>query len=337
MSASNVPFSFNAFAASTSDHLTVSNGSTSSATSTALTGGFQGSFVGNGLTAAILGYGIEDQTSSNAANWNEVSGVAALTGTRQDNAAAYREGRVSDPAGTLSDFIRSYATTDRPDEVTFDAQNHVIQFSAPYGPTGGAHSTYSLGTATVVESGFDPDTGLTWGRWSGGVAVVTNQGNTANLNLTNTSLHYIFAGSQSGPVALPLTGTASYTVIGSTSPTNNSGAVGTLTSASLNANFTNRTVDASVNIQIAGQTWNGNASAMPIYRDQYFSAYTGTPVPGAPNPAALNITCSPNCGAGATGSFDGFFAGASGQRAGMMYNLGGNQGAVAFGRGGPGG
>jgi hypothetical protein len=34
----------------------------------------------------------------------------------------------------------------------------------------------------------------------------------------------------------------------------------------------------------------------------------------------------------ATGSFDGFFTGRSGQRAGMMYNLGGNQGAVAFGR-----
>ncbi len=75
---------------------------------------------------------------------------------------------------------------------------------------------------------------------------------------------------------------------------------------------------------------------MPIYRDQYFSAYSGNPIPGAPNPAPLNIGCTPSCGAGAAGSFDGFFAGANGQRAGMMYNLGGNQGAVAFGRG-PGG
>jgi len=44
------------------------------------------------------------------------------------------------------------------------------------------------------------------------------------------------------------------------------------------------------------------------------------------------ITCTPNCGSGATGSFDGFFTGRTGQRAGLMYNLGGNQGAVAFGR-----
>ncbi|HEY2630458.1 MAG TPA: hypothetical protein VGI57_15105, partial [Usitatibacter sp.] len=99
---------------------------------------------------------------------------------------------------------------------------------------------------------------------------------------------------------------------------------------------TNRLVDASVNVSIANQTWTGNASHMPIYRDQYFSAYSGNPIPGVPNPAPLNIGCTPSCGSGATGSFDGFFAGSSGQRAGMMYNLGGNQGAIAFGHG-PGG
>ncbi|HUL55960.1 MAG TPA: hypothetical protein VLT60_03125, partial [Usitatibacter sp.] len=337
MTASNVPVSFNQFAGSTSSGtLTITSGSTSSATNPGLTGGFQGSLVGNGLTAAILGYGINDQTSSNQSAWNNVSGVAAFTGTRQNNAAAYREGRISDPTGALtSSFIQTYATTDRPDEVSFDAQNHVISFSAPFG-TNATHSTYSLGTATVVDSGFDPDTGLTWGRWSGGVATVTGtSGTPQNLDLTHASLHYIFAGSQSGPVALPLTGTASYTMIGSTTPTNGS-TLGTLNSATLNANFTNRTVDASVNLTMAGQTWSGTASGMPIYRDQYFSAYSGSPIPGVPNAAPLNITCTPSCGVGASGSFDGFFAGANGQRAGMMYNLGGNQGAVAFGRG-PGG
>ena len=74
-----------------------------------------------------------------------------------------------------------------------------------------------------------------------------------------------------------------------------------------------------------------SAANMPIYRDQYFSAYSGT-VTGIPNPAPLAIGCSPSCGSGASGSFDGFFTGRTGQRAGMMYNLGGNSGAVAFGR-----
>ena len=90
-------------------------------------------------------------------------------------------------------------------------------------------------------------------------------------------------------------------------------------------------VAAISNIAINGQTWTGTAHGMPIYRDQYFSAVTGTPG-GLPNPAPLVIGCQPSCGQSATGSFDGFFTGASGQRAGMMYRLGLNQGAVAFGR-----
>jgi FecR protein len=335
LNASNVPLAFNAFFASTSDHLTVTNGSASSATNPNLTGTFEGSFVGNGLGGAILGYGIADRTASNSAAWNFVTGVAALTGESQNNAAPYREGRVSDVAGTLSEFIRTYSTTDRPDEVTSDALGHVTTFSAPFAGTGGAHSSYAIGTAQVVQAGIDPDTGLVWGRWSGGTAVVTREGQSANLDLTNASLHYIFAASQSGPVALPLTGSANYSVIGSTSPTNSVGGVGVFNSATLAANFTSRTVDASVNIAIAGQTWTGSATGMPIYRDQYFSAYSGSPVPGVPNPTPLVIGCTPACGTNASGSFDGFFTGRSGQRAGMMYNLGGNQGAVAFGR--PGG
>ena len=337
LAANNVPFSFNSFFGSTSDRLVISNGTLQSSSSNQnLTGSFGGSFVGSGLGGAILGYGIQDRTANNAALWNFVTGVAAFTGERQNGAAPYREGRVSDPAGTLPDFIRSYATTDRPDEVLFDSQNRVTQFSAPFANTGGSHSTYTLGTSQVVESGFDPATGMTWGRWAGGQAVVTNGSQSVGIDLTHTSLHYIFAGSQSGPVTLPLTGTATYDVIGSTTPTNGSGAVGTLSSATLAANFSDRTVDASVNIAIAGQSWSGSASHMPIYRDQYFSAYTGTPIPGVPNPTPLIIGCTPSCGAGATGSFDGFFAGRTGGRAGMMYNLGGNQGAIAFGRpGGP--
>ena len=59
--------------------------------------------------------------------------------------------------------------------------------------------------------------------------------------------------------------------------------VGTLNSASLSANFTNRTVDAAVNIGINGQTWTGNATSVPIYRDQYFSAYSGAPIAGSPS------------------------------------------------------
>jgi hypothetical protein len=337
MAAGGVPISLNSFQGSTDDRLVITNGAgVSSESNSHLTGSFQGSFVGTGIGAAIVGYGVSDATATNPANWNIVAGVAALSGTQQDGGAPYREARISDPNGTLSDFIRTYATTNRPDEVTADAQGRATSFSGPYAQLG-THSTYSLGTATVVESGVDPETGMIWGRWGGGTATVNRNGQTVQLDLSNRSLHYIIAGTQSGPVALPLTGTGVYDVIGSTAPTDIAGHTGTLNSATLNANFTNRTVDASVNIGINGQTWNGQANGMPIYRDQYFGAFTGSPIPGNPNPSPLVMSCTPGCGNGAQGSFDGFFTGASGQRAGLMYNMGGNQGAVAFGRrpGGP--
>jgi hypothetical protein len=337
MNAANVPISLNSFTGSTDDRLTITNGTGQTSQGNGhLTGSFAGSFVGTGIGAAIVGYGISDSTATNPANWNVISGVGALSGISQDGAAEYREGRVSDPNGTLTGFIRSYATTDRPAEVTSDAQGRVTSFSGPYAPLG-THSTYSLGTATVVESGVDVSTGMVWGRWGGGVATITHGTQTQQLDLNGHGLHYIFAGTQSGPVALPLTGTAIYDVIGSTQPTDINGHVGTLNSATLNANFTNRTADAGVNLGINGQTWNGAATNMPIYRDQYFGAFSGTPIPGNPNGAPLSISCTPSCGQGATGSFDGFFTGRSGQRAGMMYNLGGVQGAVGFGQRGGGG
>jgi hypothetical protein len=332
MSADNVAIALNSFFASTEDRLVITNGTGQSSQGTSsLAGSFEGSFVGTGIGAAVVGYGITDITSTNPSDWQFVNGVAALSGSAQDATAPFREGRISDANGVLTDFIRTFATTNRPDEVTSDAQGAATAFSAP-SPTLGAHASYALGTAQVVESGVDVETGMIWGRWGGGTATVTRGSASEQLFLQSRSLHYIFAGSQSGPVALPLTGTAIYDVIGSTNPTDIAGHVGVLNSASLNANFTNRTVDAAVNIAIAGQTWNGSASGIPIYRDQYFSAFSGNPIPGLPNPAPLQITCTPNCGQNATGSLDGFFTGRTGQRAGMMYNLGGNQGAVALGR-----
>jgi len=338
MAASNVPLSLNQFGGSTEDRLVITNGSGVSSTGdNRLSGSFQGGLAGTNLGAATVGYGITDLTSNNSSSWQVISGVAALgTTTVLDGATPFREGRVSDPNGSLSDFILTYATTNRPAEVTSDAQGAVTAFVAPYRPQG-SRSNYAIGSAQVVESGVDVETGMVWGRWGGGVATISSGSSTTQLDLHQRSLHYIFAGTQSGPVALPLTGTAIYDVIGSTHPTDAAGRVGNLNTATLDANFTNRTVNASVNIGINGQTWNGVANNMPIYRDMYFGAFTGSPIPGTSNPAPLILSCTPGCGGGATGSFDGFFTGRNGQRAGLMYNMGGNQGAVAFQQRGPGG
>lgn len=114
LSASDVPISLNTFYSSTAAGLVVTNGAGQSSRSNSnLTGSFEGSFVGTGLGAAIVGYGINDLTAAASSGWQFVTGVAAFSGPRQDAAAAYREGRISDPAGELPDFIRSSRSTTR--------------------------------------------------------------------------------------------------------------------------------------------------------------------------------------------------------------------------------
>lgn len=335
LQANNVPFSFNSFVAFTGGGgLTVTNGSGQNSNSNPrLSGTIEGSFVGATLNGALLGYGVIDQTASSALNFQSVNGVVAFQGPSQNAAAQFRDGLVSDPGNALAaaSYIRAFATTNRPDEVSIDEQGRASAFAAPYvsGNRLISHASYAQGSASVVDSGFDAATGLSWGRWAGGTATVGGQ----SANLANASLHYIFGPTQSGPVSLPLTGTATYDVIGSTRPTDGAGHTGTLNSATLNANFSARTVDASINVGINGQTWNGSASGVPIYRDQYFSAYGGSGVPGVPRPAQFTITCAPACTpALPTGSLDGFFTGRTGRGAGVMYNMNGIAGAVAFGR-----
>jgi hypothetical protein len=334
MGAQGVRLALNSFYASTADRLVVTNGSGQSSTTNGnLSGSIEGSLVGSSLQGAVFGYGVVDRTSSSAANHNIISGVAALTGPAQNNTAQFRDGLVSDPSESLGGGVsqaRTYGTVNRPEEVLTDASG-VKEFAAPYSAFG-AYSTYSRGTTTVSDAGSDSETGMVWGRWSGGQARITRGGQATTLDLTGRSLHYIFSGAQSGPVALPLTGTATYDIIGSTHPTDQSGHVGTLNSATLNANFSQRSVDAVVNITVSGQTINGVANGMPIYRDQYFSAYTPSPIPGASSPSQLVLTCTPTCGPNAGGSIDGFFAGRSGQRAGVNFNFNGSAGAIAFGR-----
>ncbi len=124
---------------------------------------------------------------------------------------------------------------------------------------------YSQGNTSSVNLGFDPATGIAWGRWYNGSAQFTDAaGNTINLNLSNNSLHWIASPDQASTIALPSSGTAEYNWVGNTSPTDNLGNTGILGNATLQANFTDMTVDSAVAIGINDQVWNANANAMPI-------------------------------------------------------------------------
>ena len=192
--------------------------------------------------------------------------------------------------------------------------------------------------ATLLESGRDAATGISWGRYGGGVVAIFDRVGGGfgpkTVDLTEQNWHGIFSPLQTGPTVLPTTGTFTYTKVGNTSPTDNLGsAAGTLNAATLVADFAAQTVNAGVNLTVNGQTWAAGANAIPIQNRLYFEA--GRSQSGGGN---LNICVGTTCGtatiptasnptAGTSGRLSGGFTGTSGQGVGMAYSL--NQGGIA--------
>ncbi len=195
---------------------------------------------------------------------------------------------------------------------------------ATTGPGTGA-PVASIGTATLLESGVDSFTGIRWGRWGGGTVGVTDRISGASLgtiDVTQQNVHFIATQAQSGPTVLPVTGTFSYTFVGGTSPTDSKGNVGspiTAANASLTANFTARTVDASLsNLSAGGNTWSASATGMPI-SGTIFQAEKKLGGTG-------NLSITSSLGTNTSGTIAGGFTGQAGNGVGMLYSLnhGGN-------------
>lgn len=166
----------------------------------------------------------------------------------------------------------------------------------------------------VLEQGNDGI--IAWGRWTGDY--VRDASGNPIADLTATSLHYV-AGLPTPSADLAAFSTAQlkgeYQLIGGTTPTWSSGGVaGTLTGASLVANFGSMNVVGSVSVNVGGVNYSGTNSG--------FISST----------AATFSTFGSSGGGGLL--FSGFFAGANAIRAGMAYDLsipGGQvQGAATF-------
>jgi hypothetical protein len=176
----------------------------------------------------------------------------------------------------------------------------------------------SLGTATNTNLGADAGTGLRWGRWTGGVASTGGSG----LDLTNSSLHWIYATSSAAP-ALAITGSRNYTLIGNTNPTDNSGGVGFLADATLFADFTNQTIDSTLSVGFGdvasgGTLWEASGQGS-IQSGLFDGTYSSVTVNGS--------------SAGTSGDFAGFFTSGA-AAAGLTFELTDGtttvNGAVAF-------
>jgi len=136
-------------------------------------------------------------------------------------------------------------------------------------PNFGAIDLYDVSgpAVSVLDTGQDPVTGIFWGRYINGVFNVPGVDASGNTTPTtpfdNRSLHYV-SGVTPGQVQLPITGTATYVLVGATSPTDNLGSTGTLGSAFLNADFTNQEVRVSLEINLNSSVWSVDNATVPL-------------------------------------------------------------------------
>lgn len=217
-----------------------------------------------------------------------------------------------------------------------DSGNNVTGFTGPYpGRALDEPATWSIGTSANTDTGFDTLTVLRWGRWSGGIAngVLLSDGSDVSISLANQSLHWI-SGPDAAPPVMPITGSANYSLVGATSPTDNLGNTGVLGSATFFADFTNLVVDSTLVIDIGGATWSAAGSGT-FGEDPNLPPYLFSGIYGA---VVINGV------SGGNGEFAGFFSapGASSDPAfpggaGLTYSLQDAQsgitvsGAAAFG------
>jgi len=170
---------------------------------------------------------------------------------------------------------------------------------------------YNAGSSSTIDLGFDPETGIAWGRWGAGLTEFQAPDGSPVTGQNFSSLHWVSSPDQSQAIALPSAGSASFVWSGNTNPTDNHGNVGVLGSATLDANFTNMTVDTSVAVSIPtnNQLWTGQGVGMDITANGGFAG----------NMTNVNVDTG-NANISGTGSTAGFFTN-NATGAGMGFSL----------------
>lgn len=180
-------------------------------------------------------------------------------------------------------------------------------------------TTITRGTTTNNESGSVPGV-LSWTRWAGGVT----DGRTIPAN---GGQNYIWG---TGATALPLSGTATYSLIGSTAPQSgaNGIAVGVVRSAALAVDFVTQKIGFDALIGIGGSDYtlatNGGGASKPLLAFG-LGSFSGFSDQVSVTGGACTVQAA-NCTAQATG----FFAGPAGSHVGLGYDFttGSNTGTV---------
>ena len=292
-----------------------------------------GSFAGNTASSAGLAYNVWPATSGSPAS-DMVQGLIAFTApTVATTLAAYTPNLV---AYTISDptYHGAFAAVFYNNVGIVPSSNITYTGGSPTSVVDNTYSCYGcngsltqtiLGAASPVAGNANSyaTTGIQFGRWtvSTGAQSIYSVPLGSQWGAPSSWIYgpqgYLDSAIVAGVSTGPLVGTFAYALDGSNAPVNtNSGAAGTLTSASLTANFTNQTVSASLGLTMGTTAWTANATNLSISNGQ-FNAYAVSG--GTANTLTVNqngVACS-SCGGNLNGAFTGQnYAGAI-----LSYNL----------------
>lgn len=297
-------------------------------------GSLAGQLVGAALDGAILRFNLDGQVQTPTLGYEWVQGVAAFqAAVPNDPATQYRMLAVSmnDPFALTPTAMIGGSYNNAARVVTDTATGGVLQFDNNSG--GGSGVTVQAqnvpGLFAEIGSVVIGGNTISWGRWAPGTVVtITDRvtGVVQNATLAGGA-HAILGPLSTAPVTLPVTGVYTYNLIGNTTPTTDTGALGTLDAATLTANFATQTVDVGVQVTAAAATLNAAAAGVPILNRANFS--TSSMMTG---PGALAVTCTGACGTSNQGAIAGGFGGAGGVAAGITYGfqkVGVNPGTVS--------
>ena len=210
--------------------------------------------------------------------------LTAGSSDRLDGAAVFAAGAPSvplvPPAATARDvaFAISYVAgvpvgagvaRNTATQYVLDANLDLTQFRAAV-PSGSVlppiPGDFAQGSNTSVDTGYSLAGMLRWGRWSDtGVSTFTTVpgGNVTPLAGDSFPIHWVASANGTAPV-MPATGTATYVLAGATAPTNQNATTGVLNNLSLNADFTNATVDMSIGLTVDNVTVAARGGIAPI-------------------------------------------------------------------------
>lgn len=166
------------------------------------------------------------------------------------------------------------------------------------------------------------------GRWQGGNMVVTDAlspSTPQTFALGATSMHWGVFLNPALNYVQSLTGTASYTLVAATHPTDSFGNVGTLNNAYINANFITQTVNTGVNLSFSTtDATNASAKNMAFSASATGIAITGKGFDASPagNGSLVFVCSGADCDlAGYKGDIVGQFAGADAIHAALGYAI----------------